>query len=276
MITDASDPVVAGGQTSAAVLAAAHERGTKLFSCPGLHAKVLCLGHYAVVGSTNISASSVHHLLEAAVVTDNPAVVLEARRFILELQTRSRPISKAFLRRIQSIPVQKSSAVPIRGRRKSSSEPPLRTWLIGTSLLDERQFPQEVTHIQRGEAVAQQQRVNVQDQLNWIRYTGKSRFVSEAARNDAVVQIFRSSSTSRSARVYPPALIVSREVEPTCHRFFVEEPSNHEERAIPWTAFRRIWQFASGKPPPPMNCARLLSPPVAQRLLSLWPEVVDS
>lgn len=83
LICDATDAAIKSGQTSSAVLRRAPDRGARLFSSPGLHAKVFLLGCVAVVGSANLSLTSVTGLDDAALVTDDVRATSGAR-FLIE------------------------------------------------------------------------------------------------------------------------------------------------------------------------------------------------
>ena len=85
LVTDASDNAIACGETSALVLEAAIARGAEIYSCQGLHAKVIAFDSVVVIGSANLSSRSERDLVEAAWVSDDPTVVAEARSFILRL-----------------------------------------------------------------------------------------------------------------------------------------------------------------------------------------------
>jgi phospholipase D-like protein len=115
LVVDASDQAIKSGVTAASVLRAAHKRGAQVFSCPGLHAKVLLLDDVAVIGSANISATSVNLKIEAALITDDRATVSKARSLIVKLAHQSHPIDEVFLRRIGKIKV-------FRKRPESSGE----------------------------------------------------------------------------------------------------------------------------------------------------------
>lgn len=111
LVVDASDASIAGGSTSANALARLFERGVRLYSLKGLHAKVYVLDGAAIVGSANLSSMSQDHLAEAALLTTEPAAVEKARRHIKELAARAGPaIDEAFVRRIGQIPVDRHSA----------------------------------------------------------------------------------------------------------------------------------------------------------------------
>src|SRR5690349_14371375 len=66
LIVDASDNTIAAGGTSAKLLKSLLQRGVRLYSVPGLHAKVYLFDQTAVIGSANLSKHSTT-LIEAAV-----------------------------------------------------------------------------------------------------------------------------------------------------------------------------------------------------------------
>jgi hypothetical protein len=105
LVTDASDNAIACGETSARVLEAAIAAGAEIYTCGGLHAKVIVFDDVAVIGSANLSERSERDLVEAAWVTDDPTVVAEARSFVARLAAQSRRIDRALLQRILSIKV---------------------------------------------------------------------------------------------------------------------------------------------------------------------------
>ena len=116
LVTDATDGANEAGQTSAIVLSKAASRGARLYSLGGLHAKVICIGRYVVAGSANASAASADTLVEAAVVSDNPSLLAEARSLVEQLTAVAIPIDDVFLARISKIQVRRRVA-PARPRR---------------------------------------------------------------------------------------------------------------------------------------------------------------
>ena len=117
LVVDASDQAIMSSVTATAVLRAAHRRGAKVFSCPGLHAKVLLLDDVAVVGSANLSAASVNQKIEAALITADHAIVSQVQSLIDRLARRSDKIDEDFLRRIAKIKVLRKR--PGSSRRKN-------------------------------------------------------------------------------------------------------------------------------------------------------------
>lgn len=95
LVCDASDGVLLGRGTSPEALQAFLDRGVRVLSYGGLHAKVLVTSSVAVIGSANAS----HHstvIDEAVVVTDSPAVMAKARAFINGLVAAT-PVDEHFV-----------------------------------------------------------------------------------------------------------------------------------------------------------------------------------
>lgn len=72
LIVDASDVAIAGGQTSAKVLADLHMKSVLVYSHRGLHAKLVIADSVLFSSSANLSESSETKLLEAGIRTDSP------------------------------------------------------------------------------------------------------------------------------------------------------------------------------------------------------------
>lgn len=105
LVCDASDTAIGCGETSARVLQNAFDRGARLYSCEGLHAKVVVFDTVAMIGSANLSKRSERDLVEASWVTDDPTLVAKARSFVECLASHSRLIEAAELQRLLSIKV---------------------------------------------------------------------------------------------------------------------------------------------------------------------------
>jgi len=106
LVVDASDNAIKTRQTDRRVLKRAFRRGAKLFSSPGLHAKVMVFDAVVVVGSANLSHSSRNNLIEAGIVTDDPSSVAAARLFVEQLATQCDQIDESFFERIGKIEVE--------------------------------------------------------------------------------------------------------------------------------------------------------------------------
>jgi hypothetical protein len=270
LVTDASDAAIAGGQTDAEVLVRAFDRGVRLYHLDGLHAKVMLLDGVAVIGSANLSASSASSLVEAAWVTDHPTAVGMVGSLIEQLAEQASPIDGAFLARAKKIPV---SARRGKGAaRKPGTKvnlPPHQSWIIGVHELA-RDFPAEAEDIARGEAVAEGHRTRSDSEVEWIRWTGNSRFRTEARRGDTVIQIWRPRGATTPMAVYRHASILHRQEEPSCTRFYVEAFGDAEEATLTWARFRRLLKQVRVPAKIGPNSARRVAEEHADALFSLW------
>jgi hypothetical protein len=270
LVTDASNDAIAGGQTSAEVLTRAFERGARLYSFDGLHTKVMLLDGVAVIGSANLSLSSVSSLVEAAWVTDNPAAIGLVCSLIEQLAEQAIPINAMFLKRIKKIPV-----VPNKGKVGAKKPgtvvklPRHQTWVLGVHELV-KEFPDEAEAIEEGKAIAERTCTRTDSAVEWIRWSGKSGVGSEAKRGDTVIQIYSPHKAKKPKAVYRHAPILHRQEEPTCTRLFVETFADAEETKLTWGQFQKVLKQVGmpGKVGP--NSARLVSEEHADALFSLW------
>jgi hypothetical protein len=124
LICDASTERIRSGSTSKLALRELYDRGVNLYSLPNLHAKVLCIGNTAVVGSMNASTSSVKQFEIAAFLTDAKDVS-SSRAFIKDMLNRSTEIDDEFLERIGKIPVRKRT-----GKKSFPKQPGVKQSIV--------------------------------------------------------------------------------------------------------------------------------------------------
>ena len=105
LVCDASDTAIKTGQTSATILQSLSRKGVELWSRSDLHAKAAVFGRFALVGSSNLSASSENNLTELSLFTDSGPAVAQVRAFIYGLRETSEKIDDDFLARIFKINV---------------------------------------------------------------------------------------------------------------------------------------------------------------------------
>jgi PLD-like domain len=269
LIVDASDSAIGQGQTDALILEQAFERGADLYSYPGLHAKLMVLNGHAVVGSANLSVSSVESLVEVALVTDQPSIVGKAISIISNLKQASDRIDESFIERIKTIEVTAriGGNVARKPRPTESFEP--RTWIVGIHAMV-RDFADEESAITKGQEIAEQVLTDPTSDIYWLRFTGKSRFRSEARAGDNVITIWRDANEKIPSNVYKHSLILLRQEESRCTRFYVEEPSDHEDTILGWDEFLKLVQRIGvvGRIGP--SSARLLKDAHSEALFSLW------
>jgi hypothetical protein len=270
LITDASESAIASGQTNAKVLARVFKRGARLYSLRGLHTKVYLLGGTVVIGSANLSATSANDLIEAAWVTDAPTAVGMATSLVQQLTVQAERIDETFLRQILKIKVKRHPAPGGRSAKpKRVRIPKHRTWIVGVKEIL-KDLPAEQEAIEAGTAAAKQMVTKSSSDVSWIRWTGHSRFRSEAKEGDSVIQIWSSYRAKRPTAVYRHAPILHRQEENTCTRFFVEDFADMGDTCITWIEFKKIVGRVGliGKIGP--ASAREITEPTANALFSLW------
>jgi len=275
LVVDASDSAIVQGHTDALVLERAFKRGAELYSYPGLHAKLMVLNGHAVVGSANLSASSVDDLVEAALVTDQPSIVGMAISMIFKLAGECDLINKLFIKRIKSLKVTPRTGGGVartrRGRTNTVDSFQARTWIVGIHTIDSG-FPDEETDISRGLEIAEKVKTKLTSSVNWLRFTSPSRFRREATRGDNVIQVWNDAKEKTPSIVYKHSLILRRQEEPKCTRFYVEDPSDFEVTALPWGKFEQLRQRIGVTGRIGTTSARLLKDVQSDALFLLWGE----
>lgn len=270
LVCDATDAAITSGQTSAAVLRRAYDRKARLFSSPGLHAKVFLLGRVAVVGSANLSSMSVTELNEAALITDDARATSGVRLLIEDLAQKADAIDEAFLRRIEKLPVARAR----RGsrRRHSIRLPARRAWLISLVPIDPDEHADEQELVD-GESVKAEEEMQFSDsEAGYVRFTGISNFRKLAKRGDLVIEVWRSRRDSPRAYVYAPEPILWRRDKNKVTHLFVEEYADREDTRISWAEFLRLWRRTTSARPPGPRAVREIPIEFLERLPSEWPK----
>jgi hypothetical protein len=271
LIVDASDSAIAQGQTDALVLERAFERGASLYSYPGLHSKLMVLNGHAVVGSANLSASSVTSLVEVALVTDQPSIVGMAISFISSLKEDSDLIDGEFIERIKTIEVTPRIGGSVARKPRPIEAFEARTWMVGVHAMG-RHFAAEEPDIIKGQEIAEQVLTAPSSEVSWLRSVGTTRFRSEARPGDNVITIWRDVNEQTPSKVYRHSLILHRQEEPRCTRFYVEKPSDHEDTALDWEKFQELAQRVGVRGRIGPSSDRPLKDAHAEALFSLWGE----
>jgi len=277
LVVDASDSSIKSGRTSARALAAFHKAGAELFSYPHLHAKVMLLDDWAVVGSANASRPSEIVYLEAAVITDRPDITGQVERLISELAERSALINEPFLERILRLPVVKAPFVPPRrGRRQLA--PTLSSpcaWLV--SLWEEASYPGDEAQI---EAITKEEQKKVgrkAGEVAWFFWSGRTGFPAKAKVGDIVVECWRPRAkinTTRSVRVFRHARLLRIFKEPgvKATTFHCLWPPDSARTAMSWTAFTWLATSAGIKRKLTYRSTVQLSEQESAALFELWPK----
>jgi hypothetical protein len=270
LVTDASDAAITGGRTSAKVLKKAYAtgKGARLYSLNTLHAKVLCLGRYVVIGSANASNRSARNLVEAGVVSDDPGLRAQARVFVEQLTDSATVIDAAFIKRILALPVDRPPPVPRAERPKLRDSSASRTWLVGVSPLKESRYRKHRASIAHGKREAKAEVAKKTSGVSWLLFSGNSRFRRLAKPGDSVIQLWRDDADSKAPEAYFSVPILRRQDEEGCTILFIEEL--RKGREISWRDFRNNWKQVVGGVVPSIRCVRALRDDVATMLNASW------
>ncbi|MDH6284600.1 phospholipase D-like domain-containing protein [Prescottella agglutinans] len=103
LVVNASDSAVRSRATSPDAIRKYLEAGVRVYNERDLHAKVIATSQRAVVGSANASARSRDLALEAVVITEDPTVVTEVKRFVTGLAEDPKRLTAQDLPRLQKL-----------------------------------------------------------------------------------------------------------------------------------------------------------------------------
>jgi hypothetical protein len=147
LVCDAEEQTVRQGKTNPRVLGPMLKDGVRVFSMPGLHAKMLAGQDAAVVGSANLSNSSAERLIEAVAILPGSRHASAVRRQIELLISEARELDPVEVKRLIGI---------YRPPPPSSSSPTRRSTLWRVATWREDWTDEEVAAAERGEPLAMQ------------------------------------------------------------------------------------------------------------------------
>lgn len=224
LICDASDDAIKGGLTSAVVLRSFIDQGAEIYSYNGLHSKVAVIDDKALIGSANLSENAGTATCEASLLTNDPQIAGLIQGFIEKVKSESIPITEEFLCRIESLPVVRSGGIP-RKSKKRIDVGQSRVWFVATKRLSKRIVEAEAAFEQVGMAAAMKKIKANGYTVQSIRWSGKSRFRSEAKLGDLLIEAFTEKRGSRKyIEVYQATPILHRQDDEKWTRFYLEVP----------------------------------------------------
>lgn len=207
LVVDASDRTIQSGATCGALLLSLVERGVDVRSEASLHAKVLAVGGYAVVGSANASHRSEKKLTEAAMLTSRSDVVAQVMTFIEGVARTAKVIDQREAKRLAGLEVTRTPEPDTEPVRISQTES--RRWWVATGPVSERIEQREAEHVERGK----QEAIDAVGYTGWesdiIRYPARAPIAAKLKLNDRIIQVYSDPyGDEESAKVYCPASIV--------------------------------------------------------------------
>jgi hypothetical protein len=268
LVLDASAHAISSGETSAPLLRTLLRRGVSLYHCADLHAKVLLFGDKAVVGSGNMSDSSANVLVEAGILSDHASIVSGVASLIEQLVQQSEPLDKKRVNQLCKIKVvRRGGRAAGRGKRRTSVKRlGNQTWLIG--VWEMVREPRAVERILIKKAAKTLKLA--EEKFEWVRWSGKSRFIRECREGDSLVQIWR---PHRGAK-HPTVVLQARPVllkQRTKHwtRFYYEAAAGRRSE-MPWRVFKQLVRRLGYPKQVGPNIAQLLEPEMADAIARNW------
>jgi len=240
LVCDSSPNAIKTGQTSAAVLKRAHDRGASLYRLPGLHAKIVLLNEKALIGSANASESSATNLVEAGLLTDQPTIVLTAQSFVNQLRSQAEELNENKLQKLLEIKVTKR--MPTAGTAKAGVKvkpKENRTWIIGTAELL-KEFPEEQEVVDEVIEGLSDKLSNPRSSVNHIRWSGNSRFREVCEEDDWLIQMWRPKGRKNPSWIYEPMPVVERVETDGVTYFLYEEFPKSDLRTKTWSNFKKL------------------------------------
>jgi len=274
LFVDASNQAIASGETSAKVIGRAIRAGAQVYSCPGLHAKVMLFDDTAVVGSANLSQSSADDLIEGAMITDNPQMVASVAKFFESLKGVSDKVDAAFIKRIKQIEVVRRGNSSKKRRSVHTRRSSSKVWILGTSDLDDDAYPAERKRVDKGEKLAEQEKKKSSSTVTWARLTGKSRFRREAKPGDVIININSEHGKKTPYAVYKTMPILRVQKETNCTRFYMEFFANADKSSLTWSQFQSLVKRVELPRKVTRFCAQEVPTNYADAIFALWDEAI--
>lgn len=273
LITDASEAVIRSGATDAKLLLKLHRRGVTVMCCPNLHAKVLLLGDCAVVGSSNLSASSRDRLVEAAILTDSASAVSGVASLIEQLRRQSEELKLPKLQLLAKIKVNRRGFIP--GQPSSRKRKPRvavlgnTTWLSGVYDMALKQSPAEKELIKKTALRLANAHKLTQSSIEWIRWDNSGAFSRKCRPGDSLIQICSPEASARPTYVLRLVPVLDRQRLGRRTFIFVPRPRGRSA-SISWGRFRRLLSRVGGPSRISGNTERALRPEIASLIQEQW------
>src|SRR5664280_611037 len=259
---------VKAGQTSPKDVLAYLKKGVEVHKQGNLHAKVFVFGDTAIVGSTNVSATS-EGLLEAAVETTAASVVASAKKFVRSL--RGDVVTPEEAERLQKFYQRPRFPRGVAGKRKTTS---LRgsghsmIWAVPLEIIQSSDEHQKARR--QGGLLARKRLKNTRffklDDFRW----DKDRFLKQVRLGERVLQVIN--TKNGRVMVAPLGRIVRKHVYSEGRRprilIFLEMRRTHRSKNLRKVLTRL---GAPGRPLKGLNVPRRLKDPaLLYQIGQLW------
>jgi hypothetical protein len=274
LIVDLSPGTLKSGLTNPAVLENYRKAGVDLYRSFALHAKVFVFPQEAMVGSANMSESSMTRLREAAVLVSDPVTVKEIRTAAWGFADAT--ISAADIRDANKLyrHPRGGPRLPARPSKQDPAGPPPtaadRLWLLGVghggwAAPDFAEYERHRRQVARKAGKASGAKVGV---ILWPRV--------EAARlreDDLIIEVTYSKDNRPHHALCPERVV---EISPVPHQGRGEVNSliyvrtSAGSRTLPWVDLQGAARSVGGRLSDPKKFRQVKTPAVRGAIVSLW------
>lgn len=267
LVVDMSLQAVESGQTNPYEVSKYLKSGAAVFSCANLHAKVYLFDKTAVVGSNNLSLHSQNTLVEAGIVTKDPAVLKSARGFIKSLQVE--PVTQEYLKLCKRSykPLQFGGGGKHKRRTRRVVPTYSRLWLIGIGgpvNFSEQEYRISARESDKALKAVKDRR---KYEVNLIRYIGDDNFTRTVQNGDLMIKIYHD-------RVYPPSRVVRitkyRLPNKKQTRFFIFTEEDKKPKRFRWSVFKKTLSQVGLAKLTPRSTREVKSPTASHTILGMW------
>jgi hypothetical protein len=221
----------------------------------------------AVIGSANASKNS-ESLQEAAVLTDFPEIVSQAKSFFFQLEETASRLTERQLQKMLKIKVIRRGGRASRTRKKRLVATGKTTWIVAT-VDDDNSYPEEQASIEQ--ANRQIRKTHPEAEPDHIRWTGKDRFRKYATNGDFLVVIESTNGRRTPYGVQPPTTLLLPQHKGRWTRFYYDADGAYPMRNLKWKEFLRLIKNIRVGRPITTSSVRALTHQEAMSLITSWP-----
>jgi hypothetical protein len=242
LVVNASTGAITNGETNG-LLRTLHGKQVRLYHCADLHAKVMLLDDAAVISSGNMSSSSVDCLVEAALLTDHASTVAGVASFIEQMIQQSEELDGKHIDRLCRIKViRRGGPGGTSGHQRRKTRIARlgdRTWLVGVHELARDPKPDEERMIAKAMTNLRHRLGEMHEDLDWIKWGVKGRFVRESREGDSIIQIVRPRGAKRPSAVWRALPVLLKQKTKHWTRMYLPPPDDNCPK-MHWGKFRQM------------------------------------
>jgi PLD-like domain len=271
LVVDLSPATVRAGSTNPYEIGKLIKRGVQVFTRRNLHAKIVIADKKVLVGSANISKNSHDILDEAALLTDDPIILRQAKEFLNRICIE--PVLPEYLAKCKSIyKSPRFSGKRLLKSKRTRQATYAKLWLV--NLVDYLSIPDSETEAfekSEGKALTllKDEQQSALDTFHW---PYKPKMADELEPGDWIIQCIKHKDTSISVR--PPARLIftdhytRNQQGKERYLFHLEYPKRGE--GMSWVRFKKKLSSILGKQVSWPRTKAIRDTQKADDLLRLW------